>query len=512
MSDDSNAIDDAEQTPTEPVWLSTTPRTSYPPLDGDATVDVAVVGGGITGLTAATKLSEEGARVAVVESGRIVEGVTGRTTAKLTAQHGLIYDRLRSEFGDTLARRYADANQEAIDAVGDRVEQYGIDCHFERTEAYTYTESTDKRREVAAEVDAAQTLGLPASYVDDTPLPFDVEAAVRLDDQARFHPRKYLLALAEAVVDAGNEIFERTKATDVETGDRNRVVTDRGTVTADAVLVATHFPLLDRRLFFSRLYPHRSYVVTVRADDAPTEGMYYRAEEPGRSVRTRVAGRDDLLIVSGEGHRTGHGNGSERYARLRRYAREQFDVEEIPYRWSTQDYSTPDRIPFVGRAGPTTSGVYVGTGFGGWGMSNGTAAGELLADLALGRSNPFRTLYGPTRFSGSGVKTAVRENAHVATEYVKGWANGLRGSDAGTPVRGEARVVRRNGKPYGLYRDEDGELHVVSAICTHMDCVVNWNDAETSWDCPCHGSRFDVDGSVLDGPAVADLPSRTLGE
>ncbi|RDI69676.1 FAD-dependent oxidoreductase [Halopelagius longus] len=502
---DTNAPDDAESHPTESVWMSTTEPTSYPPLDGDGEADVVVVGGGITGLTAATRLSEEGADVAVVESGRIVEGVTGRTTAKLTLQHGLIYDHLRSEFGAEKARRYADANQEAIETVKERVDRYDIDCDFDRTAAYTYTESTEKRAKISDEVDAATALDIPAAFVEDTPLPFDVEAAIRVEDQARFHPRKYLLALAETVEDAGNDIFEGTKATEIKSGDRNRVVTDRGTLTADAVVVATHFPILDHRLFFSRLYPHRSYVVTIRTDDAPTEGMYYRAEEPERTIRTKVAGEDDLLIVGGEGHKTGHGDSKERYRRLERYADEQFEVESMPYRWSTQDYGTPDRIPFVGRAGPGTDGVYVGTGFGGWGMTNGTAAGELLADLALGRSNPYEGVYDPTRVSKSSAKKAVKENTQVAKEFVEGWAEGLLGSGTVTPPAGESRIVRHDGKPYGLYRDEDGELHAVSAVCTHMDCIVKWNAAEKSWDCPCHGSRFEVDGDVIDGPAVEGL-------
>ncbi|WP_254546577.1 FAD-dependent oxidoreductase [Halomarina pelagica] len=508
MSDDESAGDGTAPTPTESVWIDTTPETSYDPLSADRRVDVAVVGGGITGLTAAAELADAGEEVAVVESGHVVEGVTGRTTAKVTAQHGLIYDRLRSTVGDGLARQYAEANQRAIEHIAETVERREIECDFGRTPAYTYTDSPDRRDAIAAEVDAATALGLPASFVEDTPLPFDVEAAIRVDDQARFHPREYLLALAASIDEAGSHVFERTKALEIERGRLNRVVTDRGTVAAETVVVATHFPILDRRLFFARLYPERSYVLAVRASDVPTEGLYYKPGEPMRSLRTHVAGQEDLVLVGGEAHKTGHGDAPERYERLERYARKRFDVEEIPYRWSTQDYSTPDRIPFVGRAGPTSDGILVGTGFGGWGMTNGTAAGRLLADMALGRPNPYRTVYDPTRFSFSAVRTALKENAHVAKEFVTGWTDGLR-ADAATPAPGEARVVRHDGRPVGQYRDEGGELHTVSAVCTHMDCIVDWNDAEKTWDCPCHGSRFDPDGSVLDGPAVEDLPRRS---
>jgi glycine/D-amino acid oxidase-like deaminating enzyme/nitrite reductase/ring-hydroxylating ferredoxin subunit len=509
MRDFQSTSDGDAQAPTESVWSSTTPETSYSPLPGDRDVDVAVVGGGITGLTAAAALSEAGTDVAVVEADRIVRGVTGKTTAKLTAQHGLVYDGLRSTHDDDLARQYAESNQRAIDAVEARAERYDVDCDFARTDAYTYTTDPDRREKIADEVSAARAFDLPAEYVEDVPLPADAEAAIRVEAQARFHPRQFLLGLAEALAEDGTDIYERTEAADVEAGDRPHVETDRGTVTANSVLVTTNFPFLDHRLFFSRLYPHRSYVLAVRADDAPTTGMYYRENGSTRSIRSHAAGEEDLFLLGGEGHETGQADSAERYERLEAYARDHFEVTEIPYRWSTQDYSTPDSVPFVGRLGPTTDDVFVATGFGGWGMTNGTAAGELLADLALGRENPSQEVYDPKRLSMSGARRVLEENAGTAREFVEGWVDGLGTGDTATPPPGEARVVRRDGTPHGIYRDEGGELHVVSAVCTHMDCVVNWNEAEESWDCPCHGSRFDVDGNVLVGPAVDDLPRRS---
>ncbi|MFC6838188.1 FAD-dependent oxidoreductase [Halomarina ordinaria] len=496
--------------PTESVWLDTTPETAYDPLPGDTDVDVCVVGGGIVGVTAAAELVDAGERVAIVERDRIVEGVTGNTTAKLTAQHGLVYADLADTLGDELARRYAEANQQAIADVAERVDRLDVVCDFARTPAYTYTQTPEKRDAIEAEVEAARRFGLPAHHVegDETPLPFDVEAAVRVDEQARFHPRAYLLALAEHVVDTGGRVFEHTRATDVAPGGRPRVVTDRGTVRADAVVVATHFPVRDRRFLFARLTPHRSYALVVEASDAPTEGMYYRVGgNATRSLRTGVTDRENSLIVGGEGHRTGQGDPEASYRRLAHYARDRFDVEAVPYRWSTQDLSTPDGVPFVGRAGPVTDEVYIATGFGGWGMSNGTAAGRLLADLVLDRPNPYRELYDPRRLSLSALRTLLSHNAETTREFVGGWAAGVTGSGP-TPAPGEGRVVRRGATPVAVSRDRGGELHAVSAVCTHMDCVVDWNPAEESWDCPCHGSRFAPDGRVLDGPAVEDLPRR----
>lgn len=508
MTSHQRASEATDLSPTTSAWLDTTPETSYDPLPGDREVDAAVVGGGITGLTAAVELAAAGEDVALLEADRIVTGITGKTTAKVTSLHGLVYDDLRSSRGRTAARQYATANERAIDVIADRVERHGIDCEFERTPAYTYATSRDRRDEIRAEAEAAESVGLPAAFVEDVPLPYDVDAAVRVDDQAHFHPREYLLGVAEAFEENGGRIYEETEVTDVDAGRRTRVVTDRGTVRADDVVVATHFPIVDRQLLFARQYPHRGYVLAVRTPDAPTEGMYYRAGSPTHSVRPHVAGQDDLVLVSGEGHKTGHGDAAERYRRLARWARAQFDVEEIPYRWSTQDYFTADDVPIVGRAGPSSDGVYVATGFGGWGMTNGTAAGALLADRILDRETAWGDVYDPMRFSVSAARKATRENAQVAGEYVRGWSKGMFSDSAATPEPGEATVTRRDGRPVGVYRDESGEVHEVSAVCTHMDCIVRWNGAEESWDCPCHGSRFDVDGSILDGPAVEDLPTR----
>ncbi|WP_415383502.1 FAD-dependent oxidoreductase [Halosimplex sp. TS25] len=523
------------------IWMDTSERTDYGPLDGDLRVDTAVVGGGIAGVTTAYELVEAGHSVAVLERDRILDGTTGRTTAKVTSLHGLVYDHLIDHFGEERAHQYADANQTAIEHVAETVDALDVDCQFGRAPAYTYVTSTERRPEVRAEVDAARRLGLPATFVEDVDLPVDCRGAVRFDDQAYFHPREYLLALAEAVAaqgdgtgsasgdgengdgtdggggsDDGNDaddgagngggIFERTTVRDVDDGEPCRVETDRGDVVADSVVVASHFPVEDDALYFSRLSPKRSYVVAARLAGESPEGLYYDPDEPYFSVRPH-AGDDSLVLIGGQNHRTGHGGSTtDRYRTLERRARDLFDVERIEYRWATQDFTSVDRVPFVGRAAPQVSNVYVATGFGGWGMTNGTAAGLLLADLVRDRENPWADVYDPTRFDfGASKSGLLSHNKHAMKHLFEGYVQSRPDLDLSGLAPGEATVADERDDPVAAYRDEDGEVHAVSAVCPHMGCLVSWNDGEESWDCPCHGSRFDVDGTVLDTPAVDDL-------
>ncbi|PSP68335.1 (2Fe-2S)-binding protein [Halobacteriales archaeon QS_1_69_70] len=496
----------------ESMWLATTPETDYAPLAGGLDVDTVVVGGGITGLTAADRLTAAGQTVAVLEADRIAESTTGHTTAKLTSQHGLLYDYLTSTFDDERARQYAEANEAAIDTVESRIEALGVDCGFERLPAYVYAASADDVDSLRAEAAAAADLGLPASFTESTDLPYDVPGAVRFDHQAQFHPRTYLLSVAESVHGDGSHVFEETRALDVDPGDPCEVETRRGTVTADDVVVATHFPLDDRNGYFARMHPKQAYLLAVRVGGDLPGGMYYSTASPADTFRPCTVDGEEFLIVGGQSHDVGVTDPptAERYRRCEAFAREHFDVESVAYRWSTHDYFTVDRVPYVGRAGPGRDHVYVGTGFNGWGMSGGVAAGEIIAELVLTGDSDRADVFDPLRLEpGASAWRFLRENAKVAGRFVGDWVAAL--SSAGDlPASGEATVTRRNGRPCGVYRDEDGDVHAVSAVCPHMDCLVRWNDAERTWDCPCHGSRFDHDGEVISGPAVEDLPTTEL--
>jgi glycine/D-amino acid oxidase-like deaminating enzyme/nitrite reductase/ring-hydroxylating ferredoxin subunit len=498
------------------LWVDTAPQTDYPVLKAGVHVDVAVLGGGIAGLTTALLLKRDGARVAVVEAGRVGAGVTAYTTAKVTSLHGIQYRSVRSSFGEDGARAYAEANEAGLERVAQFVDEIGIDCDWRRKPAYTYAEDADDRRTIEEEVEAAVQAGLAASFTTETDLPWPVAAAIRVEDQAEFHPRRYLIALAAEVAGGGSHVFERSRAIAVAGGRENvRISTTRGELTADQVVVATHFPFLDRGGYFARMHPERSYGLGLylkRGAHAP-QGMYLSTESPSHTVRSHPTPRGEMVITGGESHKTGQGGDTaERVARLERWARERFDVRSIEYRWSTQDNMPVDGVPFIGRLAPFQKRLWVATGFMKWGLTNGTAAGMILTDLINDRSNPWSSLFDSTRFKPlASARELVKENANVGVHFVGDHLSrpDARSVDALKP--GQAGIVRRGAGKIAAYREEDGTLHEVSAICTHLGCQVKWNEAERSWDCPCHGSRFDPTGRLLQGPAVKDLEPKPSG-
>lgn len=494
------------------LWRATTPETSLPPLAGAHSVDVAIIGGGITGLTTAALLKASGARIALIEGRRVAVGTTGNTTAKVTALHGLIYDHLLSAFGLAHARLYAEANQAAVERIASLVEERGIDCDLRPAAAYTYTESPERVADLEAEAAAAARLGLPATLEREVPLPWPVEAAVRLDGGLLFHPRKYCLALAASLPGEGSHLFERSRVTDIDQDARCVVHTQGGRVDADHVVVATLLPFGPEGGFFTKAHPSRSYAMAVRVEGPAPDGMFLSADSPTRSVRPHPSDDGTLLVVEGEEHKTGHEADTEgRYAALEGWARERFTVRSIERRWSAQDFMAPDRVPYVGRATPGSERLLVATGFGKWGMSNGTAAAMMLSDLVLGRANPWLELFDATRLKlGTTTAQLVRDNLDVARRFVGDRLATRRPTPIERLAPGEGGIVELEGERVAAFRDEDGRLSACSAVCTHMGCLVTWNPAERSWDCPCHGSRFDTRGSVLEGPAVRDLDPRPI--
>lgn len=483
------------------LWVDTCPETHYPPLDGALQVDVAVLGGGIVGLTAAYLLKKGGLRVAVLEADRVGHGVTGYSTAKVTALHGTRYQQILREHGQEKAVLYAEANSAALETLAAIVAEEGIDCHLERVPAYTYAEDEAQRGQVQEECQVLKAVNLPAEFVEDLELPFPTRGAVRLPGQIGFHPCRYLQGLAKAVHGRGSHVFENTRARQVSTDAPYVVSTDRGTVTARRVIVATHLPILDRGLFFARASPMASYGLAAPVSPGQAvDGMYVSAGSPTRSVRTALVDGQAMLVLVGYGHRVGEGDPEQHAAQLEAWGRQAFDLQEVRYRWSTQDSFSMDHLPFVGSVGQEA--ILTATGFGGWGLSNGVAAAQLLADTILERPNLSAKLYDPNRLTLSGVATALKENVKAAVHFV-----GDRLTEAAPEEvpPGEGRVYLRGGQHVAAYRDAGGTLHERSAVCTHQGCIVGWNDADKTWDCPCHGSRFDRAGQVIHGPAVADL-------
>ncbi|MFN8418360.1 MAG: FAD-dependent oxidoreductase [Anaerolineae bacterium] len=496
----------------ESLWVATSPTTNFPSLVTAPPHDVIVIGAGIAGLTTAYLLQTQGVRVVLLEMGKIVKGVTGYTTAKVTSLHTLIYDYLITHFGEEQAHMYGEANQAGLNMIATLVDQLQIACDFKRTTAYTFTCDAKESKNIEAEVEAAQKLGLPASYVTQTPLPLAVKAAITFSEQAQFHPRKYLLKIADAFINAGGRIFEDTRVFKIEDGTPIKVTTARGTLSAAHVVIATHYPIYDPALYFTRLIPHRSCVLGVRLEEKAPEGMFIDSVDEYPTMRNQPTEDGEIFLIGGENYKTGQGGDIiARYERLEKVAREYFPVKSVDYHWSTQDNMTLDRVPFIGKIDRSDTNIYVATGFGGWGMTNGSAAGMILSDLILGKENPWAQVFNPVRFKPvASAKPLIAEGANVAKEIVGGLLPKPAAEAAQTLAVGEGMVVHHEGERVAISRDEQGRLHAVSAICTHMGCVVNWNNAERSWDCPCHASRFAPDGTVLHGPAVKDLEQKQI--
>jgi glycine/D-amino acid oxidase-like deaminating enzyme/nitrite reductase/ring-hydroxylating ferredoxin subunit len=488
-------------------WLDGAPDRERPRLERDRTADVVVIGAGIVGVSAAFELSRAGADVVLLEGRRIGSGVTGNSTSKLSSLHGVHYDSLVSTHGADVARIYAEANERGLARARELTDELGIDCDLRTKPNYTYTEDDGRVSELEAEAEACRAAGLAVEVTTDVDLPFPVAGAIRLDDQAEFDPVPYLYGLADAIEAAGGALHEQTRATQVTGG---RVATEAGRVVrAERVIVATQIPFLDRGLFFAREHVQRSYGITARLEGPVPQGMYLQAESPKTSLRPLRWNGEELLLVGGQSHELGHGDAVEKFEALEALARERFPVTGFEHRWSAHDFMPDDGLPYVGRLQPLSDAVLTVTGLHKWGLAFGVESGRILGDIVAGRPSEAAETFDPWRLpplSGAAqyVKHGVDTGVHLLADRAR-----RRGSvDDLAP--GEGRVVADGLGQKAVYRDDDGALHAVSARCTHLGCIVRWNGAERTWDCPCHGSRFEATGEVANGPATKPLESRDV--
>ena len=427
------------------IWTTNVTMPRFPTLEGDTQTDVLIIGGGMAGLLCAWKLHQAGVDHLLIEADRIMGSVSCNTTAKLTSQHGLIYHKLLRRFGPNMARLYWKANEEALEEY--RKLAQSIDCDFQNQDNYMYT--IDDSGKMQQEWKALQQLHIPAEQCSKLHLPFPVAASICFPHQAQFHPMKFASKIAEDL-----NIREYTAA---KAFHGNTVITNRGTVKAKNIIIATHYPINKKHgLYFLKQYQHRSYVLALK-NAKVLDGMYLDERKNGLSMRSY----GDLLLLGGGSHRTGKNGGG--WAELEKFAGERFPKAEIVCRWATQDCMTLDDIPYIGQYSTRTSNLFVTTGFNKWGMTGSMVSANILTDLILGRKNPCTDLFSPSR-------TMLR--------------------------------------PQLLINAVETTLNLFTPTtprCPHMGCALKWNKAERSWDCPCHGSRFAEDGTLLDGPSTGDL-------
>lgn len=497
-----------------PYWIASTPETDYPEVTEDLSIDIVIIGGGMTGITSAYLLKKQGYKVAVIDADRIIQGTSSHTTAKITSQHGLIYNKILNSLGREHAKQYADSNESAVHFIADLIKEKNISCDFSWQSAYIYTQDDNYVEKIQKEVEIASELGIKASYLEETPLPFNIKAAVRFDDQAQFHPRKYLLELQKEIPGDGSYIFENTRIMEVNEGQPCKLITEKGkTITALNVILASHYPCYDGMgMYFTRLYAEKSYALAIKAKEKFPGGMYISAEKPGRSLRSTPYQDSELILVVGEHHKTGQGEDlNKHYINLKQFAMETYRVESIPWRWSTHDYTTPDGVPYIGNLTSNTPNIFVATGYGKWGMTTSTLAAILLKDLITTGKSPWADLFSPSRFTPmASAANIIKENADVAKHLIKGKLS-IPPNNV-LIEKGEGKVIDVDAQRAGAYRDNTGALHIVDTTCTHVGCELNWNNAEKSWDCPCHGSRFTYEGDIIEGPAIHKLKHITDGK
>jgi glycine/D-amino acid oxidase-like deaminating enzyme/nitrite reductase/ring-hydroxylating ferredoxin subunit len=487
--------------------------THYPPLQEVIVADIAIVGAGITGMTTALLLQQSGYSVAVIDAHPIGYGVTGFNSGHLTSMLlDTDFRRVLANFGEDATRIVTTHLQNTIYFIEQQVRENLIDCNFKRISGYLYAERVEQMKDLAEIEEAATRAGLRLSRVSQAPLPFSMEGALRIADQGRFHPLKYVQGLAAAFLQKGGSIYENSRVLDVKNGGTQApfsVETEAGQILADEVVIATHTPIGFRPAIQSRMEAIRSYIIGFRSQRTVEDALFWDMEKPYHYLRESSDEHGRLLILGGEDHRTGEKQETDEcFRRLEEYARRYFGMESVDYRWSAQFYDPVDGLPYIGKL----AGTYIATGYSGEGLTFGTLAAQIIADQVQGVENPCGEILSPLRTKPiASAGGFIAENVNNITHFVKDRLNKAdvviapESLSAQDIPPGEGRICEIEGRKAAVYHSPEGVMHFLSPVCTHMKCIVGWNTAEKSWDCPCHGGRFDATGKVLNGPPVVDL-------
>ncbi|HBN86267.1 MAG TPA: FAD-dependent oxidoreductase [Clostridiales bacterium] len=497
-------------------WMETSTPPEFPAYQGDQSCDVAVIGGGLTGITTATLLAQKGLRTVVLEANKVGSGTTSKTTAKITIQHSLKYQQYIRGIGTENTAMYAKANLIDFELIQQLIKENNIDCDYTTDTAYVYTLEEKHLNKLENEKKAYDKLKLESYLADQCKLPFPISGAFAVPKQAYFHPLKYLYALTEVLRKSKGEIYEHShvKTVDKESG---VVHVNGGTLHAKHIILATNYPFLDMPgYYFIRIFQMRSYLTQTQTPDYALQGMYINVGNPVHTMRSHGDATGNHLLLGGYNHKTGHQkNEKPIYEKIDLVKQNYFPFIKNPTNryWSTQDSVTLDHLPYIGRLSAQTPNVFIATGYDKWGMTNSAAAALILAHEITTEKHPImetKGLFSPARFTpGAAAKEFLFLGADAVKEYTLTGLTIPKG-DIDKIRKGEGKVIRSDGQIIAVYRDENGDLSAFDAHCTHRICPLTFNKTEKSWDCPCHGSRFDVNGDVISGPAVEPLKKYTI--
>ena len=495
------------------LWIETTKdEISLEPLRKDEETEVCVIGAGLFGLTTAYYLTELGKKVIVLEKGEIGEKASGNTTGKISSLHGLFYDHLISDYGEDYARKYLEANEKTIQNIKDIIQKEQIECELTEQSAFVYTAKQDEVQEIEKEVEAVKKLGKDAQFVTNIGLPFKIKGAIEFKNQAQFHPRKYMLGLAKSILKK-NQIYNYTTVTDVsKEGEQFKIYTDRGNITAKYVVLATHYPIVNMPgFYFTKMYQSTSYLIAIETDKKLPKGMYINAKEPIYTFRTATYNEKEILLIGGSGHKTGEPiENNSHYEELEKKAKELYPDCKVLFRWNTRDCISLDKIPYIGEFSNVMKNMYVGTGFNKWGITSSNIAANIIADKIIGEENEYEEIFTATRMKPIKnrweVENMLKETVNsIALNKFKidSWNLDLIEKDNGA-------IVEINGENVGIYKDIQGKIYAVKPNCSHLGCLLSWNNLDKTWDCPCHGSRFDYTGRNIYEPAIKNLDVKNM--
>lgn len=487
-------------------WSDTEVRPSFSKLEKDDEVDVCIIGAGITGIMTAYMLLDSGLKICLIDKGEIASGVTENTTAKITSQHGLIYNYLEVTFGKEFARKYLESNEKAINTIEKIVKKENIECEFERTDNYIYTCQDEYVQRIKDEVQTVKGLGLNAELLSEIDLPFEIKLGIKFPNQAKFHPLKYLYKIAQILNSKGVQIYTNSIVQDIQKdGNIYIIKANENSIKAKYVVMASHYPIKSfPGFYFLKMYQDRSYAIAIEPHEKIPKGMYISAESPVASFRPI---NENLLIIGGEDHKTGE-TGKDldiSYKSLETYAKEIYPSMKVKYRWATQDCVSLDKVPYIGDFSNLMPHMYIATGYKKWGMTTSHVAARIIRDKILNKENEYENIYKATRMAplknykefGNMLKQTTYSLGINKIKMPKYKFEDLKKDTGG--------VVEYNGEKLGVYKDKDGKVFAVVPYCKHLGCELSWNNLEKTWDCPCHGSRYDYTGKLITEPATENL-------